>query len=362
MSQQISGANVLEETTIVDADVHLSRGISVDEVASHMDEPYESRVLSEYCYPASTGSDWDPYMGEKIEGRALDSPETVQEDLVDGFHVDYPILNTISGAAKSPNTDLAVELMRANNRVILEKFLDPSDFYGLACIAPQDPEAAAEEIDRLGDEDQIIGLFVESFAQNPPLGDSSYDVMYEAAEKNDLTIAFHGGAATTFKYDFPIQNQGLEQFLEIHTLAHLWQSTLALTSLIVEGVPEKFPDLNFVFLEAGISWVPYMMWRLNKEYSIRRSEAPLLEKSPEEYIRDQFYFASQPLGEPNDPTQMPEMIDILGTESVMFASDYPHWDFDHPDELGQHLQQTFTAEERQQILGDTPAEAFGINI
>jgi len=362
MSQQASGAKVLEETTIVDADVHLSRGISPEEMAEHLEEPYKSRTLSEYCYPASSGSDWDPYMGGKIQGRNLDSPETVQQDLVEDLHIDYPLLNPLMGLPKLPDTDLAVELMRARNNVLIEKFLDPSDFYGLGIVATQDPEAAAEEIDRLGDEDQIVGIFVESFAQNPPLGDSSYDVMYEAAEKNDLTIAFHGGAATGFKYDFPIQNQGAEQFLEIHTLAHLWQSTLALTSLIVEGVPEKFPDLNFTFLEAGISWVPYMMWRLNKEYSIRRSEAPLLEKSPEEYIRDQFYFASQPLGEPNNPENMRQMIDILGTESVMFASDYPHWDFDHPDELGQHLQQTFTAAERKQVLGETPAEAFGINL
>jgi predicted TIM-barrel fold metal-dependent hydrolase len=187
------------------------------------------------------------------------------------------------------------------------------------------------------------------------------DAIYDAAEENDLAVAFHGSAAPTFRYDFPIQNQGLERFLEVHTLAHLWQSSLALTSLIVQGVPEKFPDLNFVFLEAGISWAPYMMWRLNKEYSIRRSEAPLLEKSPEAYLREQFYFASQPLGEPNDPTHMQQMIDIMGTDSIMFASDYPHWDFDHPDELGTHLRTTFTEAERTQVLNETPKEVFGLD-
>ncbi|WP_336136692.1 amidohydrolase family protein, partial [Natronomonas amylolytica] len=340
MSPQANTTQILEETTTVDADVHLS--IAPEELAAHLEEPYESRVLSEYCYPASAGADWDPMMGGKIDTRRLTHPEQIETELVEPFHIDYPILNTISGISRLPSTDLAVELMRAYNDVLIEKFLDPTDFHGCALITTQDPEAAAEEIERVGDEDQIVGLFIYATTPDTPLGDSSYDVIYEAAEKNDLAITFHAGAATSFQYQFPIQNQGLEQFLEVHTLTHLWSQTLALTSLVVEGVPEKFPDLNFVFLEAGISWVPYMMWRLNKEYSIRRSEAPLLEKSPEEYIRDQFYFASQPLGEPNDPTQMPEMIDILGTESVMFASDYPHWDFDHPDELGQHLQQTFT--------------------
>src|SRR5699024_10688070 len=147
------------------------------------------------------------------------------------------------------------------------------------------------------------GIFLETYGQQPPRGDPSHDAIYQAAADNGLHIAYHGAAATGFKVDFPIQNQGAERFLAIHTLAHLWQQTLALTSLLVQGVPAKFPELNFIFLEAGISWVPYMMWRLNKEYSMRRSEAPLLEKSPEEYIRDQFYFASQPLGEPNTPAQ-----------------------------------------------------------
>lgn len=362
MSQQATTSPLLEESTIVDADVHLTRGISVDDLERRLDEPYKSRVTSKYCYPATTGADWDPYMGGKIKGRSLDSPETIHRDLVEGYHIDHPILNTIPAASKSPDTDFAVELVRANNDVILEKFLDPSDYFGLACVAPQRPEAAAEEIDRMAKEKQIVGVFVETGAQSVPLGDPSMDPLYDAADTNDLAIAFHGSAAPTFRYDFPIQNQGLEQFLEVHTFAHLWQSTLTLTSLIVQGVPEKFPDLNFVFLEAGLSWVPYMMWRLNKEYSIRRSEAPLLTKSPEEYLREQFYFASQPLGEPNDPGQMQQMIDIMGTNSIMFASDYPHWDFDHPSALGEHLQSTFTAAEREQVLEKTPADAFGLDL
>jgi hypothetical protein len=362
MSRQATPANVLRDATIVDADVHLSGGVTADELADRMGEPYASRVRNRYCYPASSGSDWDPMLGGKIEPRTLETPEQVQSDLVEEFHVDHPLLNTISGCTRIPNTDLAVEMMRATNQVVLEKFLDPTDFRALATVAPQRPALAAEELDRLGDEEGFVGVFVESFAQDPPLGDPHYDPIYEAAEDNDLQIAFHGAAASGFQRDFPQQNSGLEEFLSVHTLAHPWQQSLTMTSLLVQGVPEKFPDLNFTFLEAGISWVTYMMWRLNKEYSFRRSEAPLLEKSPEEYVRDQFYFASQPLGEPNDPDQMRQMLDIVGTDSLMFASDYPHWDFDHPDELGKYLRQMFTEEEREQVLTENPREAFGLDL
>lgn len=362
MASQTIATEVLESNTIIDTDVHLSRGISVEDLARHLDDPHKNRVLAKGRYPDSTGSDWDPYMGGKIETRRLDSPRTIQEDLVEQFHVDHPILNTISGCTRLADSEFAAALMPANNNVILEKFLDPSEFYGLGVVTPQTPHRAAEEIDRIGDEKQIVGLFIETFAQDPPIGDPTYDPLYEAAEDNDLNIAFHGAAASGFKDDFPIQNRGLEKFLEVHTLAHPWQSMLAFVSILVQGIPVKFPELNFSFLESGISWVPYMMWRLDKEYSMRRSEAPLLEARPSEYVKDRFFFASQPLGEPGSPEQMEQMIDIIGADSIMFASDYPHWDFDSPDELGQYLDRTFSEEAQQKMLTDTPAEAFGITV
>jgi predicted TIM-barrel fold metal-dependent hydrolase len=186
-------------------------------------------------------------------------------------------------------------------------------------------------------------------------------VFYQAAQDNDLPIVYHGAAKGGFDLEFPHHNQAFEQFMETHICAHLWSQTMTLTSLVVQGVPEKFPDLEFVLQEAGVSWVPYMMFRLNKEYSMRQREAPLLQKSPEEYIRDQFYFTSQPIGEPNDPSHLNQLLSVLGADSMMFATDYPHWDFDHPTALDRHLQTRFTAEEREKVLFDNAADVFGIS-
>jgi len=93
---------------------------------------------------------------------------------------------------------------------------------------------------------------------------------------------------------------------------------------------------------------------------MRSIEAPLLQKSPEEYIRDTFYFASQPLGEPMNPEHMQQIIDMVGAENLMFASDFPHWDMDDPGELTQHLEQTFTDEEQEMVLHKNAADAYGI--
>ena len=353
MAQQ--ALDSLKEQTIVDTDIHLT--IDPNALSSYIDNRHKQRVKNGFA-----PSTWDPTLGGKIETRELADIDQIQNSLVEDFHIDYPLLNTIPRIARISDSELAVAMMRAYNDLIIDKFLDTTDYFGLGVIAPQDPEATAEEIDRLASESQIVGVFVEAYAQDPPLGDSIYDVMYQAAEDNDLQIAYHGAAATGFKYEFPVQDQGLSEFLEVHTLSHLWEATLTITSLFANGVPEKFPGLNFSFLESGLSWVPHMMWKLNREYTTRRSEAPLLSKSPEEYIRDQFYFASQPLGEPNNPQHIQEVIDIIGAESIMFASDYPHWDFDHPTELDKHLHAHFNPEEREQILYKTPNKAFGLGL
>lgn len=356
-----SSQHVLGETAVVDADIHLT--VHPEELAAYLDEPHRSHVSSTTYGTPFPSSGWDQWMGGKIDDHwsTFTTAEKVEE-FCEEFDIDYPIINTFDPLGKFPQEELALSLMRGYNDYVLDRILDENDdIMALAAVATQRPDEAAEELDRLGDEDQIVGAYIGTTGSHPPLGDPDYDIMYQAAEDNDLPVAFHGNAED-FMFEFPRQNQALNQFLQVHTLTHTWSHEQTLVSLITEGVPEKFPGLNFVFLEAGIGWVPYMMFRLNKEYSIRRSEAPLLRKSPEEYIRESCYFASQPLGEPNDPNHMKSIIEVVGPENIMFSSDYPHWDFDHPSGLDKHLRSQFDAEQRRQVMYETPVEAFKLNL
>ncbi|MHB9287902.1 amidohydrolase family protein [Halobacteriales archaeon Cl-PHB] len=359
-TSESAGPKLVENTPIVDTDVHVISGLTDEKVARYLDEPYKSWLLN----PRNgIGRERDPYMGGKIEQRSIADADQLHEELVENYHVDHPIINPFARLSNYHQSDLPVELMRAYNRAFIDLFLDENDdFYGMIELAPQQPDKAAEEIDDLGQEDQIVGAWLLSSGAQPPLGDPKYDIMYRAAEDRGLTIAYHGAGPGAFPREFPKQDQGLERLMSVHTVAHPWNQMLTLTSLIVQGVPVKFPDLNFAFLEAGISWVPYLMFRMNKEYAMRRNEAPLLEKSPEEYVRDSFYFSSQPLGEPNDPRHLQQMISILGPENIMFASDYPHWDFDHPEGMDRHLRATFSGDERDQVLHKTAAEAFHLDL
>lgn len=356
---QSQSPKALEEALVIDGDVHLT--IPPSEAAAYLDEPYKSFIENPTYTPVPFDG-WNREMGGKIQSDRVESPADIEDTLCRDFHVDHPIINGLPMLARIQQTDLANALMRGFNDLLLDRFLDENeDFFGLISLAPQDPLAAAEEIDRMGDENQVVGILLDTVGANPPIGDERYDVIYRAAADNNLQVAYHG-SVNGGAIEFPRQNQGFEQFLEAHTLFHSWGAMMTLTSLLVNGVPEKFPDLNFTILESGVSWVPYTMWRLNKEYSIRRSEAPLLQKSPEKYVRDQFYFGTQPIGEPDDPKMIQKMIELVGTDSIIFATDYPHWDFDHPDGVDQHLRKTFSEEDRDKLLHKNAIEAFGLDI
>lgn len=355
---QSSQKSVLERSTIVDTDVHLS--VPLEALAEYADPPHSGYLRSDSVQLKSPG--WDPSLSGKIEERELFDPEQIETELRGELKVDHPLLNSFINISRLNRTDTAVNLQKACNDLLLDRFLDDHDYYGLASVATQAPDKAAEEIDRMGNEDQVVGVFLPSTGPNPPLGDPEYDPLYKAAADNDLPVVYHGATNSGFDVEFPRQSQSFRKFVTAHVNAHLWSQTMTLSSTLVNGLPEKFPDLDFVFLESGIGWVPYMMYRLNKEFAMRQSEVPLIEKQPEEYIRDCYYFASQPVGEPMNSQHMQSLIDLLGADSLLFASDYPHWDFDHPSELDSHLQKRFDDEERRKVLHENAEEIFDLDL
>ena len=114
-----------------------------------------------------------------------------------------------------------------------------------------------------------------------------------------------------------------------------------------------------MFMESGIAWIPFMIARLDNEWMLRPSEAPLLEKKPSEYIRD-FYFSTQPIEVLDNASHMQAIFEMCNGENrFVYASDYPHQDFDLPStiwDLG------FLGEDaRRKILGGNALELFGLD-
>ena len=97
------------------------------------------------------------------------------------------------------------------------------------------------------------------------------------------------------------------------------------------------------------------MQRLDHEFMLRPSEAPLLKKKPSDYMRD-MYYSSQPM-EREDMTLLEQTFRVIDAENhLLYSSDYPHWDFDLPSTI---YDLPFLSEKgRYNILGGTAARLF----
>jgi predicted TIM-barrel fold metal-dependent hydrolase len=103
-----------------------------------------------------------------------------------------------------------------------------------------------------------------------------------------------------------------------------------LTSLVLEGVFARFPTLKVVMVEAGFAWAPALAWRLDRQWAKLRAELPRVTRKPSDYLRSQVWFTTQPMEEPEPRAQLLDTIEWMGWDRLLFATDYPHWDFDDP--------------------------------
>ena len=123
-----------------------------------------------------------------------------------------------------------------------------------------------------------------------------------------------------------------DRFLSMHALSFVLCNMVHLTNWVIHGLPERFPKLKPIWIESGLAWVPFMMQRLDNEYMMRQSEAPLLKRRPSEYIRE-MYFSSQPM-EVTDMAMLESTFRAINAETqVLYSSDWPHWDFDLPSTI-----------------------------
>jgi hypothetical protein len=98
---------------------------------------------------------------------------------------------------------------------------------------------------------------------------------------------------------------------------------------MAEGVFAKFPDLIVVLMESGVSWLPAYMWRFTKFWKGLRSEIPWVSDPPGTIIRERVRLTSQPFDAPPDPGGIERLMNQIGSEEMLlFATDYPHWQFD----------------------------------
>lgn len=326
----------------------------------HFYNRYENRLLSNFDL---IGNDSEDLTEGDILSEVKYSPEAKFADM-DEHGIDVSVLdptmcldiNTIT------NPRFAVAITEGYNDWVLDTFCDHDENIKANILVPgrHRPDLAAEEIDRLADEEDVVGIQMPSSALWPPGGDRRYDPIYQAASDHDLPIAMHGSVGSSL-HGFPTLYRSLNTFTEAHALVHPLDKLIHLTTLIFRGVPDRYPDVQWILQESGIAWIPFMRWRLDDHYLENSDELPGVDRLPSEIIDEQFSFTTQPLGHTEgNPEHMAYAIEMAGPENIMFSSDVPHPDFDTPSELFDRIYQHFDGDIVKGIMGENALATYAI--
>ena len=195
-------------------------------------------------------------------------------------------------------------------------------------VANEDGPAAAAEIrKRAGDKNFVQVLLLSRNVE--PLGQRRYWPIYEAAEEAGLPVGVH---AFGFGGN-PITASGWPSFYIEEMVGHSQCQQTALASIVLEGVFERHPSLKMIMIEAGFGWAPSLSWRLDKVWQKLGSEVPHVKRPPSETIRERIWWTTQPMEDPERRDHLFDVIDWIGWDKLLFATDYPHWDYDDPSRV-----------------------------
>jgi uncharacterized protein len=256
--------------------------------------------------------------------------EQIRRDILDRWDLKYAICNCLFGAQLPFSEDMGAAFARAVNRWMVARFLDHEPRLRAAIvIAPQSVELAVAEIERCAPDRRFVQILLLAMGDRP-LGSRAYWPIYEAATRHRLPICIHAGGS--FRHA-PTSMGWPSYFYEDYAnQPQAFQGQLA--SMICEGIFTRFPDLKLVLTESGVTWLPAFLWRLTKLWKGVRTEIPWVDRAPDEIVREHVRLTTQPFDAPADPAMLGRILEHLGSdELLLFASDYPHWQFDKDDAL-----------------------------
>ncbi|HYI25955.1 MAG TPA: amidohydrolase family protein, partial [Thermomicrobiales bacterium] len=191
---------------------------------------------------------------------------------------------------------------------------------GSIVVPIQDPDLARAEIDRVGDQQAFVQVCMPVHTE-ALYGSRRYYPVFDAVVRHRLVAAIQYGGHPG---NPPSAAGWPSYFVEEYVgMSHIFQSQVI--SLVTGGVFDRFPEIRVALLESGVSWLPSLMWRLDKEWKGLRREVPWVRQLPSDYIKRHIRLTAWPFDGPESSTQRREIIEQLGSdELLLYACDYPH--------------------------------------
>jgi predicted TIM-barrel fold metal-dependent hydrolase len=278
----------------------------------------------------------------------------------------YPNVGGFGNQAflKLGDPELMLACVRAYNDWLVEWCEpDPRRFIPIMATPFWDIDATVDEIERcvaLGHKGILFSGEPQTLGQ-PLLGDRYWDPLYRIAAETHMSLNFHigsGDMSAAFERD-RVRAHGLGSTLVNTSINLFLGNALQVTDLLLSGVLPRHPDVQFVSVESGIGWVPFVLESADYcfEYSTMRTDRPEFEMRPSEYFHRQVFACS--FFESHAPRRD---LDMIGADNVLFETDYPHPVCLYGN-VREKLDDAFSdldAPTRRKVLWDNAAKLYGV--
>lgn len=230
----------------------------------------------------------------------------------------------------------------------------PDRLKPIGIVPLQDIDRAVDELQRVAGRG-AVGVTIPPLLADKTLDDPSLTGFFTSAADSNLAVAIHSAPGM----NLPLPAAELfSNYAQVHNLSFPVDQMVALTALAMGGVFEWVPHLRVAFLESGIGWVPYLVHRMSEHCEKLPHLLEAVTVDPHEYIdRGQCFFsfeAEEPLLDP--------FVEHLGSDSLVYASDYPHWDCDFPGTVAEVKRRAkgLGDDVTAKILGENARRLYGL--
>lgn len=279
-------------------------------------------------YPTQDG----PGCGVPIDSAVNPSAEAGARDVdkrladMDAEGIDVQVLfgGLAIGVTTFSDPGFALDFAQAYNGWLLSDVcgVNAARLKGVGIVPLQDVDRAVSELERVV-KAGAVAVTIPPYLGERNLDDPTLLPFFEAASAAGTAVAVHGAPGM----NLPMPAAGrFTNYAAVHCLSFPVDQMVAFTALAMGGVFDRLPDLRVVFLESGIGWVPYYVDRMNEHHEKRGDMVPQMTSDPRDIVaRGQCFFSFE-----CEDTMLESYVDHLGADSLVFSSDYPHWDSEFP--------------------------------